>query len=86
MNATDRAIAEMQSLQSLLDVDECQAPEIKSLKDQILSLNRMLAAVVIQAGGRVSVDDATFFKIGPESRIETFQDLKDRATVIRVIP
>lgn len=103
MNATDRAIAKMQSLQSLLYNDREHEPELsgadsvdlhrvgrvlraqnKALGEEVMRQNRMIAALVVQAGGEMRVDDLTLALMPMDAVIEIWSESMDRTTVVRV--
>lgn len=103
MNDTDRAIAQMQSLQSLLDNNGEHEPALsgadfvdlhrvgrvlraqnKALGEEVMRQNRIIAALVVQAGGEIRLDDLTLALMPMDAVIEIWSEPMDRTTVVRV--
>lgn len=58
--------------------------ESKALCEQVLSHNRTIAALVMQAGGEVRVDDLTIAMLPLDAEILTWSEPMERKTVVQV--
>lgn len=58
--------------------------ENKALREQVLHHNRVIASLVMQAGGEVRVDDLTIALLPLDAEIVIWSEPMERKTVVRV--